>query len=137
MRRVIGLIVCGAIAQAADRPEPALSAAENAVVARQLATLKGPVDRHMAEGWTNAKKVAEFMCRPAALPILQKREKGVDRVFLGTDAPETLTLAGNRRLTGIGQYRAPKGWQDFTFTCDLNPDTGKVTAFQIVPAARP
>ena len=91
----------------------------------------------MAQDWTNAKKVGEFLCRPAALPILKKQIKGADRVFLGTDAADSLTLVNNGQLTGSGQVRAPQGWQYFTFTCDVNPDTGKVTGFQTVPAKEP
>ncbi len=111
-----------------------LSAAETAAVNRQIATLKASGDRTMAQGWSNTKKVAELLCRPAALPVLKKQTPGVDRVFLGTDDPQTLTLESNQRLTGSGQFRTPKGWTDFTFTCDLNPDTGKVVAFQPVIA---
>lgn len=111
-----------------------LSAAETAAVNRQIATLKASGDRTMAQGWSNTKKVAELLCRPAALPVLKKQTPGVDRVFLGTDDPQTLTLESNQRLTGSGQFRTPKGWTDFTFTCNLNPDTGKVVAFQPVIA---
>ena len=110
--------------------DPDLSAAETAAVNRQIATLKSPVDRHMANGWSNAKKVSELICRPAALAVLKKQTPGVDRVFLGTDDPKTLTLETSSRLTGSGQFRSPQGWTDFTFTCNINPDTAKVTAFQ-------
>lgn len=114
-------------------PEPTLSPAELSAVARQIATLKAPVDRHVAEGWSNTKKVAELICRPAALPVLKRQIKGVDKVFLGTDAPDSLKLESNRRLTGSGQYRTPHGWQDFTFTCEVDPETARVTRFQTVP----
>jgi hypothetical protein len=65
---------------------------------------------------------------------LKKQSTGVDRVFLGTDDPKTLTLENNSRLTGTGQFRTPSGWTDFSFTCDLDPQTGKVTSFQPVLA---
>jgi hypothetical protein len=94
--------------------------------------LKSPADRHVAQGWNNAKKVAELLCRPAALSVLKKQNPGVDRVFLGTDDPHTLNLESNRRLTGSGEFRTPKGWQDFTFACGLDPANGKVTSFQPV-----
>ena len=130
---IVGLLTTlGAMAQAPDRPEPTLSAAEMAVVTRQIATLKTPGERHIAEGWSNAKKVAELICRPAALAVLKKQAKRVDRVFLGPDAVASLTLESNRRLTGSGQFRTPQGWQDFSFTCELVPGTGKVTSFQPV-----
>jgi hypothetical protein len=109
--------------------EPALSQEEAAAAKRQIATLHSSVDRSMANGWSNSKKVAELICRPAALPVLKKQIAGVDRVFLGTDDPKTLTLESNAKLTGAGSARAPKGWQDFTFTCEVDPATGKVTSF--------
>jgi hypothetical protein len=123
--------------QAASQSEPALSPAETAAVNRQIATLHSSVDRSVANGWSNAKKVAETICRPAALPVLKKQTTAVDRVFLGTDDPKTLTLESNSRLTGTGEFRTPKGWTDFTFTCDLDPQTGKVIAFQPVSATVP
>jgi hypothetical protein len=125
------LIVLGVVA--AQAAEPVLSAAEKANIARQIAAMKGPADRHVAEGWTNAKKVAEYLCRPLALPELKKQEKGADRVFLGTDAPETLTLESNQRLVGTGTFRYPAGWKDFKFSCELSPAMGKATAFAATP----
>lgn len=124
------LITLCPLANAVDHPDPALSPAQSAVISRQIATLKSSADRNVAQGWSNAKKVAELICRPAALPILKKQTKGTDRVFLGTDAPQSLTLESNQRLTGSGQVRTPQGWKDFTFTCNLNPTTGKVIDFQ-------
>jgi hypothetical protein len=121
------------LANAADHSEPALSAAQTAVISGQIATLKSPVDRHVAQGWSNAKKVAELICRPVALSTLKKQTKGADRVFLGTDAPESLTLESDRQLTGRGEVRTPQGWRDFTFTCDLDPTTGKVVHFRTIP----
>jgi hypothetical protein len=81
-----------AMAHTANAGEPDLSAAETTVVNRQIATLKAPGDRRMASGWSNTKKVAELICRPAALSVLKKQTPGVDRVFLGTDDPEKLTF---------------------------------------------
>lgn len=121
------------LANAADRSEVTLSSSETTVISRQIATLKSSTDRDVATSWSNAKKVAELICRPGALPILKKQIKGADRVFLGTDASQTLILESSRRLTGSGQVRTPQGWQDFTFTCNLNPTTGTVIDFQIVP----
>lgn len=115
--------------------DPSLSPAEDAIIARKIATLHAATDRSVAQSWSSAKKAAEFLCRPAALPILKKQSPGTDRVFLGTDDPSTLTLVSSSRLTGTGQYRTPQGWQDITFTCNLDPQTGKVTSFQATPSA--
>jgi hypothetical protein len=143
MTRTAGTIILAASVLAASalacaQQEPALSPAQQTAVSRQIATLKSSTDRHVAGEWSNAKKVAELLCRPAALPVLKKQIKGVDRVFLGTDAAATLHLESDRRLSGTGQFRTPQGWQDFTFTCDLNPDTGRVSKFSpVLSSAKP
>jgi hypothetical protein len=137
----LGALLLSALVQtsqpAAPVAEPTLSAAETAAVNRQIATLHSSVDRSVAKGWSNSKKVAETLCRPAAMPALKKQLPGVDRVFLGTDDPKTLNLESNQKLTGTGSARAPKGWQDFTFTCELDPATGKATGFTAVLTATP
>ena len=127
-----------AAGQSAAQAEPTLSPAEIAAVTRQIATLHSSVDRSVANGWSNAKKVAELICRPAALSVLRKQIPGTDRVFLGTDDPKTLNLESNAKLTGTGSARNPKDWQDFTFTCEINPETGKATSFAptLTPAAK-
>lgn len=122
-----------AIAQTAGPQEPALSPAQAAIINRKIATLHTSGERNMAQSWTNAKKVGEVICRPAALSVLKKKKPAVDKVFLGTSDPATLSLESDQRLTGSGQFRTPQGWTYFTFTCDLDPKTGKVTGFQIVP----
>ena len=85
-----------AMAHTVNASEPDLSAAETTVVNRQIVTLKAPGDRRMASGWSNAKKVAELICRPAALPVLKKQTPGVDRVFLGTDDPTDAARSGQQ-----------------------------------------
>lgn len=112
--------------------EPALSRAQNATIARSIAALKTPEERHLATNWNNAKKVAEVICRPAALPALKKQVPTADKVFLGTDDPKTLTLVSVRSLTGVGQVRSGSSWRDFTFTCALMPSSGKVAGFTAV-----
>jgi hypothetical protein len=132
------LLLLGFIQTAATTPgptEPALSPAESAAVTRQIATLHSSVDRSVAKGWSNSKKVAELICRPAAAAAMKKQIAGTDRVFLGTDDPKTLTLESNAKLTGTGSARNPKGWQDFSFTCEIDPATGKATSF--VPVLTP
>ena len=127
------LIVLTLDLQAADRQEADLSFAEKAIVEKKIAALRGQADRRLAEGWTNSKKVAELICRPAALPVIRKQAKSADRVFLGMGTPDSLTLERNDLLTGAGQYRTPQGWKEFRFTCKVNAETGKVTSFEAVP----
>ena len=112
--------------------EPELSRAQNTAIAKSIAALKTPEERRLANKWSNTKKVAEVICRPAALPALKKQVPNADRVFLGTDDPKTLTLVSTRSLTGAGQVRSGSAWRDFTFTCALMPSSGKVAGFTAV-----
>ncbi len=132
----ITVLSVGAVALPQTASGPALSAAESAAIRRKIAALHSSADRGVAGSWSDAKKVAEVLCRPSALPVLRKSMPGVDRVFLGTDDPSTLTLESNRMLKGSGTARTPQGWSDFTFTCELDPETAKVMSFQpiMVPA---
>jgi hypothetical protein len=131
---VFGLLIAlASVAQAANNQEPALSAAERHIVARGIATLKAPADRTLAANWSNAKKVAEWICRPAALPVVRRQDQRAGRVVLGTDDLKSLTLETNGRLTGSGLFRTVHGWTDFNFACEVNPETAKVTNFQIIP----
>lgn len=134
---LLASISSGAVSarQAAAQSEPVLSPPETAAVTRQIATLHSATDRSVAKGWSNSKKVAELICRPAALPAIRKQVAGADRVFLGTDDPKTLNLESNAKLTGTGSARNPKGWQDFTFTCEIDPETAEVISF--VPVLSP
>ena len=114
--------------------EPQLSKAEQAIVAHEVAKMKTSDERAIVNSWSNAKKVAEFICRPAALRTLAKQDASIDKVFLGTNDPASLTLESAGRLTGSGQYRKGIDWSEIDFTCEVNPDTGKVASFQWVPA---
>ncbi len=130
-------LVLAAVLGQAPVAEPGLSRAQNAAVAKAIAAMKTPEERNVATAWSNAKKVAEIICRPAALPALRKQVPDADRVFLGSDDPATLTLVSVRSLTGTGQVRAGAVWRDFTFTCALMPSTGKVDGFTAVLKPHP
>jgi hypothetical protein len=131
MTTILATLGSAVFAQSSMNETTALSAAETAAIERQIATLHSAAERKMANQWSDAKKVAETLCRPSALPVLKKQLAGVDRVFLGTDDPKTLNLASDRLLTGAGSARSPQGRRDFAFTCELDPDTGKVSSFQV------
>lgn len=113
--------------------EPALSAGEARVIDMKIESMKSESDRKVAREWSNAKKVAEVICRPRATAYWKKAAPGTDRVFLGTSDPSTLVLESDRRLTGSGQYRTANGWTGFNFTCELDPDRGRVTRFEATP----
>ncbi len=107
-----------------------LSKAQQDAVTAQIEKLRTSEDRAIASGWSDAKKVAEFICRPLALNELEKWNGEADRVFLGTDDPDTLDLTTNRLLTGSGQVRTGSDWTTFTFNCKLDTGTGKALSFE-------
>lgn len=81
--------------------------------------------------WSNAHRVAEFLCRPAALEALRKQDKKADKVFPGNGKNGGLNLQPATRLTGAGQCRTDGTvWKIFSFSCDLSPVTGGVTNFR-------
>ncbi|OTA20582.1 hypothetical protein Xbed_01386 [Xenorhabdus beddingii] len=87
------------------------------------------------QNWSDKKKVAEFICRPFALPIIKQHDKNADKVFLGDESPDSIKLKYPAELTGKGMYRTDEGWKDIRFSCKLNA-TGKAHAFKfenIVP----
>ena len=131
---VVSILLLGFVMPAwtfSDQPQaPKLSSAERNVISEQIGKVKPAADREVAKGWSNAKKVAEFICRPAALRSLSKQDTSIDKVFLGTDDPATLALDSTTRLRGTGQYRKGDKWTDIEFVCDVDPDTGKVSSFQ-------
>jgi hypothetical protein len=132
---VLTLLAAISVPLAAQRPkhEPELSAEEARVVDQKIEGLRSEADRNVARSWSNSKKVAEILCRPAATAYWKKKTPGTDRVFLGTSDPSTLELESNGRLTGSGQYRSGGSWTDFHFTCELNADRGAVTKFEATP----
>lgn len=106
-----------------------LSKAQQEVVDARIAELQTSEDRTVATEWSDAKKVAEIICSPLAARELKKWNEEADRVFLGTDDPATLQLSTNRLLTGSGQVRAGDTWTDFSFECELDPETGQARSF--------
>ncbi len=130
-RMLFGLaLLTGCLAIGPGLAAAVLSPAEQDAVLAQIAELASPEERALASEWTEAKKVAEFICRPLATSELKNWDKDADRVFLGTDDPATLELASNRQLTGSGEVRTGSDWTSFTFTCELDPESGKATSFQ-------
>lgn len=107
-----------------------LSHAQQAVVAQQTAKLSRD-ERAIVAGWSDARKLAEFFCSPAALAAFRKALPGADRVALGPDdaGVANFVLAGNDTLTGRGTVRVPGAWKDYRFTCALDAAKGSVRSF--------
>ncbi len=94
--------------------------------------VKNKNDRQSARNeWSEARRVAEFLCRPVALKEIQKRYPDADRVFLGSGHNDGLTLHSASRLTGCGQFRTGGGdWSRFNFECQVDPVNGNVLQFR-------
>ncbi len=107
----------------------ALSYRQQQVIRIEFSRIQSPSERRMAMRWSDAKKVAETMCRPFALQYFQQQYSDADRVFLGDARSGSLKLQGNELLTGTGQVRAEGGWHYFRFSCQLNPRNGRAVAF--------
>ncbi|MDX7986057.1 hypothetical protein FE392_01730 [Xenorhabdus sp. 12] len=80
------------------------------------------------ESWSDTKKIAEFICRPFALPVIKKHHKDADKVFLGETSPNDIKLTSSSELVGIGMYRTGMDWHDIRFTCKLDA-AGKAQSF--------
>jgi len=122
----------GAHAEEAAGTKPALSTAQRRVIDAGISKLKSKEERQIARDWGEAKQVAEFICRPAAKPVLARKLKGVDKYFLGTDQPNSLNLSNVGKLEGQGQARYGDGWRDFSFVCLMDAKSAKVTHFDVV-----
>lgn len=125
-----GALVLGSTSAVSANENTLLSAAQEEVIAQNIEQLQSQADRDVALSWSDAKKVAEFICRPLALDDLQKWNAEANRVFLGTDDPSTLNLESGRMLSGSGEVRTGDGWASFEFSCELNPDTGEALSFE-------
>lgn len=112
-----------------DPGKSVLSYRQQQVIRNEFSKIQSPSERQMAMDWSDAKKVSETMCRPAALRYFQRQYKNADRVFLGDTQSDSLKLESNELLTGTGQVRAGVTWHYFTFSCQLNPRNGRAVSF--------
>lgn len=125
---IVALMLSLLAARATHAATPPLSPAQSAVIAAEIGKIKISEGRSITDTWSSAKKVAEFICQPLAKATLRWQENA-DRVFLGTSDTAGLALEGNTTLTGHGSYRARNSWVNIQFTCRLDPETGRATAF--------
>ncbi|HBC1286563.1 TPA: hypothetical protein ACGJPB_003365 [Escherichia coli] len=95
--------------------------------------VKGKDDRNFVyTNWTEAQRVAEFICRPLALKELQKRYTDVDKVIFDQGKHNMQRLISPALLTGNGQYRRGINWTTFHFACELSVKTGEAMAFRLL-----
>lgn len=98
--------------------------------------LNNQADRdYVNNNWTQAQRVAEFICRPLAQKEISRQYAGVDKVILDQGKENTQHLSSERLLTGNGQYRTGNTWTPFLFECEISAQTGKAVKFRILDKA--
>lgn len=128
----LGLQADSSWAQAID-PQP--SEAEQRIIQRKIEAVRNQIERSAVENQSLAWKMTTFLCQPAARDILKKM--GSDsRFFLQDDKPDSQVFVSPSLLSGRGQYRKAQHsieWVPFAWTCHLDPQTGKVRRFDVMP----
>ncbi len=88
-------------------------------------------DRKIIEGWTEAQRVAEFICRPAVQKEIRQQFPAADKTILdlgtGNHHLESPSL-----LTGNGQFRTGIEWTHFNYRCELTENSGMVKKVYIL-----
>jgi hypothetical protein len=110
-------------------PKAALSPMVKRRVDAGVAALHLRGERALANAWTPAKQVAEILCSPYALDQWKKKTPPADRIVLGDNTDQSLTLLADDSVEGDGMARTSDGWTEFRFQCHVNAGLGKVDAF--------
>lgn len=86
-------------------------------------------EKKVVSEWPERKKIAEFICRPAAFNELKKAYPDIEKLFLveGNDGM-SLSMESSNRLRGQGSFRAGMDWFNFKFEC-LISDSVSASAF--------
>ena len=97
----------------------------------QKTTALSDAEREIIDGWSPAKKIAEFFCQDRALAELKGEFSDADRVFLeleASDPPPELVSA--TRVAGVGSVRHGADWTDFSYECEIDPETAEAIDFR-------
>lgn len=98
--------------------------------------LNNQADRdYVNNSWTEAQRVAEFICRPLAQQEIARQHAGVDKVILDQGKENTQHLLSDHLLTGNGEYRTGNTWTPFLFECEISTQTGKAVKFRLLDKA--
>ena len=88
-----------------------------------------PTEKAMLQKWSDGKLISEFFCQDHALQELSETYEGADRVFMSLSDDEPPTLITETRINGNGSVRYKDGWADFSYECEIDENSGKVTDF--------
>lgn len=126
---VYGSTVCPAQADEATLP-PQQREYLNTQINQQL---RSQSDRdYVSTYWTEAQRVAEFICRPLAQRFIEQAFTGVDKVILDQGPKNTQHLRSSTRLTGNGEYRTGNDWTPFHYECVISGQTGEALEFRLL-----
>lgn len=87
---------------------------------------------YVNKSWTEAQRVAEFICRPLAQHFIQQKFAGVDKVILDQGPKNTQHLMSANLLAGNGQYRIGNDWTPFHYECGISEQTGESLDFRLL-----
>lgn len=93
-------------------------------------------EKTMLQQWSDGKLISEFFCQKHALQVLSKTYKGADRVFMSLSDDDPPTLITETRIKGNGSARYKDGWVDFTYECEIDKNSGKVTDFSFAESTK-
>lgn len=100
----------------------------NALINTQV---KEQSDIDIINGWTEAQRAAEFICRPLAEKTIKEQFHTSDRIILDQGADNQQHLVSATMLMGKGLYREGMNWTPFHFQCEIS-ETGEAVNFHIV-----
>ncbi|EHH67996.1 DUF4232 domain-containing protein [Gluconobacter morbifer] len=127
----------------ASAPVPApvrLSPAEENLIASKVNAIADPAERRAVQEQGLPWMATTFLCQDAARPVLAGIGSAPHRFFLQDDQPDSQRIVTPSLLQGRGQFLnsgdGPIHWTAFTWSCHLDPATGRVARFDAVPAGK-
>ncbi|POT56154.1 hypothetical protein C3432_19455 [Citrobacter amalonaticus] len=109
---------------------PAQSSYLHSLIKTELRNLDD--QNYVNSNWTEAQRVAEFICRPLAQKYVKSLFPKVDKVIMDQGKTNKQRLISSTRLTGNGQYRSGNSWTPFDYECQLSEKTGKALKFNFL-----
>ncbi|EHM1373180.1 hypothetical protein KFS96_004016 [Salmonella enterica] len=133
-RALIVAAILGCNISLAGTNETVLNRAQSAYLSNLInSQLKNQDDRHyIFDHWSEAQRVAEFICAPLAKNLIKQRFPDVDKIILDQGPDNKQKLISSTLLAGNGQYRVGNTWTPFSYECELSDQTGKATKFRIL-----
>ncbi|ECI4646614.1 hypothetical protein ID80_004776 [Salmonella enterica subsp. enterica serovar Ball] len=95
--------------------------------------LKKPAEKKFVNNeWTEAQRVAEFICRPLAEKVVKNHFPAADKILFDQGHNNRHHLVSATLLEGNGQYRTGNNWVPFYYQCELSAKTGEALEFRFM-----